>query len=75
MTPDDIAELAAGGESERLELKSTTSERREAAKTACAMLNHQGGLIIIGVAPDGRGCRPAGGRQHYRRPERRTTVD
>ena len=46
--------LAANGESERLELKSTTGERREAAKTACAMLNHQGGLIIIGVTPEGR---------------------
>ena len=54
MTPDDIAALAANGESERLELKSTTGERREAAKTACAMLNHQGGLIIIGVTPEGR---------------------
>ncbi len=54
MTPDDITALAEGGESERLELKSTTGERREAAKTACAMLNHQGGLIIIGVTPEGK---------------------
>ena len=54
MTPDDIAALAAGGESETLELKSTTGERREAAKTACAMLNHQGGLIIVGVTPEGK---------------------
>ena len=54
MTPDDIAALAAKGESETLELKKTTGERREAAKTACAMLNHQGGLIIIGVTPERR---------------------
>ena len=54
MTPNDIAALAANGESERLELKSTTGERREAAKTACAMLNHQGGLIIVGVTPEGK---------------------
>ncbi len=54
MTPDDIRKLAVDGESERLELKSTTGERREAAKTACSMLNHQGGLIIIGVTPDGK---------------------
>ncbi len=53
MTSDDIAAMAAAGESERLELKSTTGQRREAAKTACAMLNHQGGLIIIGATPDG----------------------
>lgn len=54
MTPDDLRLMAADGESERLELKSTTGERREAAKTACAMLNHQGGLIIIGATPDGQ---------------------
>lgn len=54
MTLDDIAAMAADGESERLELKQSTGERREAAKTACAMLNHQGGLIIIGATPDGR---------------------
>ena len=38
MTPDDIAALAAGGESETLELKSTTGERREAAKTLAPCL-------------------------------------
>lgn len=54
MTPDDIAAMVAEGESERLELKATTGERREAAKTACAMLNHQGGLIIIGATSKGK---------------------
>ena len=53
MTPDDIATLAANGESETLELKRTTAEQQEAAKTICAMLNHRGGLVIIGVSPDG----------------------
>lgn len=46
--------MAADGESERLELKTSTGGRRGAAKTACAMLNQQGGLIIIGATPDGK---------------------
>ena len=54
MTPDDIAELAAGGESETLEFKKTTAEQQEAAKTVCAMLNNRGGRVIIGVSPDGK---------------------
>jgi len=43
-----------GSESETLELKRTTGERREAARTICAMLNHRGGRVIFGVEPDGR---------------------
>jgi ATP-dependent DNA helicase RecG len=43
-----------GGESETLEFKRTTGQRREAARTICAMLNHHGGRVIFGVEPDGR---------------------
>ena len=50
----DIETWARGGESETLELKRTTGERREAARTICAMLNHGGGRVIFGVEPDGR---------------------
>ncbi len=50
----DIASWVRGGESETLELKRTTGERREAARTICAMLNHRGGRVIFGVEPDGR---------------------
>lgn len=50
----DIETWARGGESETLELKRTTGERREAARTICAMLNHRGGRVIFGVEPDGR---------------------
>lgn len=50
----DIESWVRGGESETLELKRTTGERREAARTICAMLNHRGGRVIFGVEPDGR---------------------
>ena len=53
MMLDDITRLIAAGESETLELKKTTGERREAAKTVCAMLNNRGGIIFIGVTPEG----------------------
>ena len=43
MTADEIKAMAACGESETLELKSTTKLRREATRTVCAMLNQQGG--------------------------------
>ena len=53
MMLDDITRLIAAGESETLEFKKTTGERREAAKTVCAMLNNRGGIIFIGVTPEG----------------------
>ena len=53
MTPAELATLAASGESETLELKATTSTRREAAKTLCAFLNQQGGQVLFGVTPTG----------------------
>lgn len=49
MMLDDITRRIAAGESETLEFKKTTGERREAAKTVCAMLNNRGGIIVIGV--------------------------
>ena len=49
-----IARIAATGESESVEFKSTTGTRREAAKTVCAMLNQQGGQVLFGVTPEGR---------------------
>ena len=54
MTPKQIAVWVASGESEIMEFKRTTGERREAARTLCAMLNHRGGRILFGVNPDGR---------------------
>lgn len=51
---DQIAAWGAAGESETQEFKRTTGQRREAARTLCAMLNHRGGRVLFGVEPDGR---------------------
>ena len=53
MIPAEIDNLVTQGESETLEFKKTTGERVEVAKTTCAMLNHRGGVVLIGVAKDG----------------------
>jgi ATP-dependent DNA helicase RecG len=53
----DLAQLqaiVAAGESETLEFKKTTGERREAMQSLCAMLNHRGGRVLFGVEPNGR---------------------
>ena len=52
MTVDDIQGLAAGGESEILELKASTGERVAGAMAVCAMLNHRGGTVLFGVVPN-----------------------
>ena len=56
MTPDQITALAATGELETLEFKSTTGTRREAAQAVCAMLNQRGGHVLFGVTPTGDVC-------------------
>lgn len=53
----DLAQLQAivmQGESETLEFKKTTGERREGMHSLCAMLNHRGGRVMFGVEPNGR---------------------
>ncbi|MGQ0570097.1 MAG: AlbA family DNA-binding domain-containing protein, partial [Armatimonadota bacterium] len=59
MTLEQIATWAASGESETLEFKRTTGERREATRTLCGMLNHRGGRVLIGVEANGH----VGGQQ------------
>ncbi|MFN6145531.1 MAG: RNA-binding domain-containing protein [Planctomycetota bacterium] len=54
ITLDQVTAWAASGESETLELKRTTGERRDATRTLCAMLNHRGGRVMFGVGPDHR---------------------
>ncbi len=54
MTYEEIAEWARAGESERLEFKATTGQRRAAARTVCAMLNQDGGRVIFGIDDSGR---------------------
>jgi len=46
--------LVAQGESETLEFKKSTGERREAMHTLCAMLNHRGGKVFFGVDAKGK---------------------
>lgn len=54
MMHNDVAALAAKGESETLEFKQTTGGRSGAAKTVCAFLNQRsGGMVLFGVTPDG----------------------
>lgn len=54
MTYEKIHEWAQAGESEQMEFKATTGQRRAAARTLCAMLNRHGGQVVFGVKPDGR---------------------
>lgn len=51
---DQARAWAAGGESEAMEFKRTTGERRTALRTLCAMLNNRGGRGLFGVEADGR---------------------
>ena len=53
MTPEQLAVLAASGESETLEFKETTGTRREGTRTVCAFLNQRGGQVLFGVTQAG----------------------
>lgn len=53
MSSEPWHDWVRAGESEVLEFKRTTGERREAMHALCAFLNHRGGRVIFGVAPDG----------------------
>ncbi len=53
MKRETIDAWVAAGESETLEFKATTGERRSAAQTLCGMLNHRGGRVLFGVTPGG----------------------
>lgn len=51
MTIQDIRQLISGDEHRQLELKKTTGELKDAMHSLCAMLNSDGGYVIIGIAP------------------------
>jgi ATP-dependent DNA helicase RecG len=53
MSPQELAALVGGGESEGVEFKATTGQRLEAARTVCGMLNGRGGFVLFGVRDDG----------------------
>jgi len=49
-----LEQLVAQGESETLELKTSTAKLRRAGESLCGFLNGEGGQVLIGVAPDGK---------------------
>lgn len=49
----DLGRQISGGESETLELKRSTGQLNPAGQTLCAMLNAEGGTVIIGVTDSG----------------------
>lgn len=53
MTHDDILAWVKQGEGEQQDFKASTGQRTEAARALCAMLNHRGGRVLIGVQPNG----------------------
>lgn len=54
MTLEQLQSLVTQGESETLEFKKTTGERREGMQSLCAMLNHRGGSVLFGIDPGGQ---------------------
>ncbi len=51
MTLEEIQKLISGDETRTLELKKSTAELNDAMHSFCAMLNSDGGYVIIGVTP------------------------
>ncbi len=53
ITRAQIAGWAKAGESETVEFKRSTGERREGARSVCAMLNQRGGRVLFGIDEGG----------------------
>lgn len=53
MNPADVERLVAAGESEEVEFKKSTSQLRRAGETLCGFPNGTGGVVLIGVTPEG----------------------
>ena len=49
----ELKKLAASGESDRIEFKSSTGQRTAAMKSVCGMLNGPGGFVLFGVSDKG----------------------
>ena len=54
MTLDQLQQLVAEGESERLEFKKSTGELRGGMESLCGFLNGNGGRTVFGVTPAGK---------------------
>ena len=53
MTLDELRTIAAGGESASVEYKTSTAQLPRTGETLCGMLNGSGGMVLVGVRPDG----------------------
>jgi len=53
VTTIDLQQIIAGGESEIVEFKKSTSLLREGIETICAFANHRGGYLLFGINDDG----------------------
>jgi ATP-dependent DNA helicase RecG len=51
---NELEQLVKRGESETLEFKKSTAQVRRAMETLCGMLNGAGGVVLIGVTPEGK---------------------
>ena len=51
MTIEEVKELIKIDETRVVEFKKTTGELKDAMHSVCAMLNSDGGYVIIGIAP------------------------
>ena len=54
MMLDELKNIVTEGESNILDLKKPTAQLRQAAETLCGMVNGNGGMVLIGVTPEGR---------------------
>lgn len=54
MNLSDVERLVAAGESEEVEFKKSTAQLRKAGEALCGFLNGTGGVVLIGVTPEGR---------------------
>ena len=53
MTEDQLKQLIKTKESQTLEFKESTGEKKEICETICAFVNSDGGIILVGIKNDG----------------------
>ena len=53
MTQQELLDIVRSGESDQLEFKQSSAQFPRAGETLCAFMNGRGGVVLVGVAPDG----------------------
>ena len=53
MKPQELTSILRRGEGQALEFKRSTGELKEAMQSLCAFLNGSGGMVLLGIRPDG----------------------